>query len=153
MRRRRFMFAILQGVASGLIIAIILGAYQWGERHMYGREQIRHLRDIVSVCYKELEVSALFLIGVSPELRRFTIFKSCIERLENSIEYRSPQINHKKKYELKLIVSSAKQFLASRQQDENPPASMNFYIPTFVRLKNLPWMGLTDQDLSLPKGD
>ena len=139
---------ILQAVVSGLIIAIILGSYQLYEEYRNRKEQLLHLKLVTSFCYidiLDIDIVIDFPMYNSQGEARLDIFKRCISTLEKSIEYRSPQINYKEKYEFNEILSDAKELIESKEKNPELTDSVFLYNYTFCKLRHLSWMGFVDR--------
>lgn len=140
--------SVLEGVAAGLTVALILGVYAKIERRIRAREQKRPVRDMILDCYRKIKHPPTGLTNppLDPDNLRYEIFYTFIEDLKGVLQDRSPQITYKRKHELVNILSNARSAL----NIQGRVTGVDTYNMTFSRLQELSWLGLIGQPLSLP---
>lgn len=150
---RRFVWTVIQGVVSGLIVTGMLGFYQWVNTNRLEHVQIERLREIAIHRYIAIKSPYLLFRLVYPPPVRFSIFKTFVEDLDIALDYRSPNIGHEKRYELELVITEARKLIEKREKDTGPVDSIIIYNPTFFRLVGMEWLGIEYADLGIDYAD
>ena len=122
---------IVTGVGAGVVVAIILGVYDWLRRSSRRREQIRHIRTVVETAEIEIQkvVPIVLVEGRRPQVSvgkmRFALYKELIRELTIALEDRSGELSYEQRYELRKFIVKQETLLDTVFREDTP--SMKFY--------------------------
>ncbi len=140
---------LAEGVMIGITIAIVLGIYAWSKRRFARREQINHLRCVVSQGYDSItRESGLDHQGrvIPADMLQCYLFKNIMQDLDDALKYRANSLNFREVHDVKSIlieidgIFKALDFgtgISQRTPD------MEFYETHFFgKFRKLKWLGL-----------
>jgi len=123
--------SFVAGVGEGVVVAVILGLYDWLRRSSRRREQIRDIRTVVETAEIEIQkaVPIVLVEGGKPQVSvgkiRFVLYKELIRELTIALEDRSGELSYEQRYELRKFIVRQETLLDTVFRDGRP--SMEFY--------------------------
>ena len=145
--------SVLGGVGAGVVVAIILGVYDWLRRSCGRKEQIRHIKTVIEKAedrIQKAEDEAQKASRDAPEeikekvnahLFRFTYYKALIRELTIILEARAGELLSEQRYDLRAFLVSQEELISSLFPEKVPP--MQFYEKyVFKNLYSLKWLKL-----------
>ena len=98
---------LLEGVMTGVTIAIILGLYGWIKWHVVKRKQINHLRHLISQGYDRIIRESGFYHQdqvINASVLQYHLFRKIIRDIDDALKYRANSLDFKKVHEIKMIL-------------------------------------------------
>ena len=135
----------IEGIATGVIIAIILGAFHLLAKKHREKEQIQYIKDVISKCYEGIKNAQDYKGkpgSIPKEAIRFVFYKEMVEDLKLALAGRTNDLNYEKKYEIKKVLRFHNEILGEEGLGEGkPPSDMRVYEMLFSKFKELTWLG------------
>ncbi len=147
---------ILEGIVIGVVIAVILGGYDWIRRRYRRKEQIRHIKRVIgkaenriqkagddvqkAVQFAPEEVRAK--VGTNP--LRFKHYQWLIRELTMILEDRSGELSYEQRYELREFLETQEEIYNSLFPKTKKAPPMWFYERyVFKALRKIKWIQIT----------
>ena len=135
----------IEGIATGVIIAIILGAYHFWAKKRLEKEQIQYIRDVISKCYEVIKNAQDYKgkpRDIPKEAIRFVFYKEMVEDLKLALTDRSNDLSYEKKHDIKKVLRFHDEVLGKEGLSQGkPPSDMGIYEMLFDKFKKLTWLG------------
>ena len=140
---------ILEGIVIGIVIALILGIYDWTRKKLRRREQIWHIRRFTRDAEQNIQEAKPLIVGEGNAPRanidevRFVIYKGLIRDLTLALEDRSGELSYTQKYDLKYFIAGQDAITSIFPQNKIPSEIKFYEEHVFKRLHSLKWLELT----------
>ena len=147
---QEFLQALVQGTATGIVIAIILGIYGVIRKSVRRREQVSYIRNLVSggisrirSVKDEPEIISIpkANIEISVHAIRATYYQEMRGDVESALTHRSTELTYDRKKQIRkgfFIIDFA---LEKGKEKEKVP-DMNIYECGFKELEGIEWLKL-----------
>ena len=140
---------ILEGVVIGIVIALVLGAYDWFKRKLRQKEQIRHIRRIIKDAEQKIRQAKPLTLPESTDLQpsldqvRFVIYKAMMRDITVVLEDRAGELSYTQKHDLKYFIVGQDAITSILPQNKIPSEIKFYEEHVFKRLYSLKWLELT----------
>ncbi len=143
---------IVEGVASGITIAIILGIYAFCKRLRARRKQVKHLRHLICQGYERIAGGSDFSNRervIPVDMLQYYLFKNIQRDLNDTLRFRTDSLSFKQVDEVKGILVEIDSLASARdfgvRSYQNTP-DMEFYEKQFFeKFRKLKWLGLPEK--------
>jgi len=146
---------ILEGIVIGVVIAVILGGYDWIRRRFRRREQIRHIKAVIEKAEDRIQKAGddevqkaerltieERMAKISADQARFKHYQGLMRELTIILEDRSGELLYKQRYELREFLVTQEEFSQPLFPREYPP--LQFYEQNvFKALRKIKWIQIT----------
>ena len=148
--------SVLGGVGAGVVVAIILGVYDWIRRSCGRKEQIRHIKTVIEKAEDRIQKAEdeaqkasrdardapeKIKEKVNAHLFRFEYYKALMRELTIILEDRSGELSYEQRYDLRAFLVSQEELISSLFPKKVP--FMQFYEEyVFKNLYSLKWLKL-----------
>ena len=136
--------SIIEGIAIGIVVAVLLSAYDLSRRWRRKREQITFIKNLLSVNFRNIN-NATELRNTPGNGVRITIYESLLRDFRTISELRTSELGHAHLFDLQKILRDVESFMLltniGSQFGMNQPNGMEFYnVQFFDKLQKLHWL-------------
>ena len=134
----------IEGIVTGVIIAIIVGAFHFLAKKRREEEQIQYIKDVISKCYETIKNAHDYKgkpRDIPKEAIRFVFYKEMVEDLKLALADRTNDLNYEKKYEIKKVLRFHDEILGKEGLGQGRPPDMRIYEMLFDKFNELTWLG------------
>ena len=140
---------LVEGVMIGVTIAIILGIYGWIKWRVSRREQINHLRHLISQGFDRIIREQGFYDReqvIPADILQYHIFRKIMRDLDDALKYRVNSLDFKKVHEIKMILIEIDCILSALDLGTASlhitPDIESYEAHFFGKFRNLKWLDL-----------
>ena len=142
---------VIEGVTIAVVAAGLLSFYQWLTTQLARREQMRYLRNVIAVGYRQISDAETIqhdefrgaqpVWELSKESIRFMVFERLVEDASTAVDYRTDNMTYKQKYELRKILMDASLFVNKIKTVGGHPQELRFYEQQFfAKVRKIDWL-------------
>ena len=142
---------LIEGVVTGVTIAVILGIYGWIKWCVSRRKQINHLRHLISYGYDRIIKEAGHYHQkqvLNKSIFRYHLFNKIMQDIDDALKYRSSCLDIKKVHEIKMILIEIdcliKALYLGISSDHITPDERFYETNFFEKFRKLKWLGLPE---------
>lgn len=99
--------ALIEGVVTGLTIAIVLGVCAWIKLLVDRRKQVNHLRHLISLGYERIVRESGFHHQekvIPADILQYHLLRNIMRDVDDALKYRSNSLDSRKVHEVKMIL-------------------------------------------------
>lgn len=139
---------IVSGVGAGVVVALILGVYDWWRRRCRREEQIHHMKTVIEKAEDEIRKAETLDHpegGPPIDVRQicFIRYKALMQELKLALEDRTEELSYQQRYELRRLMGNLEEMIRPLVSQGKFP-SMQFYENyVFEALRKLEWIQIT----------
>ena len=145
---------LIEGVITGVTIAIILGIYGWIKWCVTRRKQINHLRHLISYGYNRIIKEAGHYHQeqvLNRSVFQFHLFNKIMQDVDDALKYRSSCLDINKVHEIKMILIEIDCLIKALHLgpigDHITPDERFYEANFFGKFRKLKWLGLSENYL------
>ena len=139
----------IEGVITGVTIAIILGMYGGIKWHMARWEQINHLRHLISQGYDRIIRESGFYHQdqvINASIFQYYLFMNIMRDIDDALRYRANSLDFKKVHEIKMILIEINCIVSALDLGisgyHKTPDKEFYEMYFFGKFRELRWLGL-----------
>ena len=140
---------LIEGVMTGVTIAIILGIFGWIKWCVSRRRQINHLRHLISYGYDRIIKESGHYHQkqvLNKSVFQYHLFNKIMQDVDDALKYRSSCLDIKKVHEIKMILIEVDCLIEALYLgpigDRITPDERFYETNFFGKFRKLKWLGL-----------
>lgn len=140
---------LIEGVVTGVTIAIILGIYGWIKWCVSRRKQINHLRHLISYGYDRIIKESGHYHQkqvLNKSVFQYHLFNKIMQDVDDALKYRASCLDVKKVHEIKMILIETDCLIEALylgpSGDHITPDNEFYETNFFGKFRKLKWLNL-----------
>ena len=141
---------LIEGVITGITIAVILGMYGWIKLCVARRKQVNNLRHLISHGYDRIIKESGYYHQdqvLNKSIFQYHLFNKIMQDVDDALKYRANSLDVNKIHEIKMILIEIdcliKALYLGISGDHRTPDKEFYETYFFGKFRKLKWLGLS----------